>query len=341
MENLVDFSELRFDKAGYGGSDEKYNDVWNGSWYMFKFGEKLEPDPKKPMQASYENAPLSEHLCCNIFRALGIPTQETILGTYQGRSVVACKDFIRNQSDKVLLEYAQLERSTPGGSSVNKRTPEYAFTLKVLDENPWLAPIRTEAKRRFWQTLCVDALIGNFDRHSGNWGYIADTESYSAVECAPVYDCGSGLYPRLSEREMEHLLDNPERLRERITTFPNVRLLINGKRPHYQEFLVSDKGRPARIALNELWNRIDLDCINSIFDSCPAVDSVRREFFSTLIKARYEVILKPAYDLSVMEEREFSPSVQELISESLRASELENQGEHGVTKGGIPGHGDE
>ena len=40
----------------------------------------------------------------------------------------------------------------------------------------------------------VDAFLGNFDRHNGNWGILVD-ECKKTAEIAPVYDCGSCLYP--------------------------------------------------------------------------------------------------------------------------------------------------
>lgn len=312
MDDLVDFSDLALDKDSYSGSDEKYNDLWEGSWYLFKFGERLEPDPAKPMQASYESAPLSEHLCCEIFSSASIPTQETILGTYRGRSVVACRDFVRNDPGTSLVEFNQLERSTKGGSSINKRTPEYGFTLKILAEHPWLEPIREEASHRFWETLCMDGLIGNFDRHAGNWGYLQSTDTYDAISCAPVYDCGSGLYPRLSEDSMRAMLGDGDAMRDRVFTFPNVRLLVNGSRPHYQDFFVSPEGAPARRALLGLWKRIDMGRIHELVESCPVLDSVRREFYHELLDIRYEHILKPAYELA-LEDREPSPDARTLI----------------------------
>lgn len=308
MEDLVDFSELSFDKAGYGGSDEKYNDIWHGTWYMFKFGQQLEPNDKNPLQASYENSPVSEYLGSKIFASVGIDAQETILGTYRGRSVVACKDFVRNDGHVSLMEFNQLQNSTPGGSSTDKRTPEYDFTMKVLTTHPWLKPIRKDAIKRFWQTLCMDALLGNFDRHAGNWGYLADTTTFSAMRCAPVYDCGSCLHPRLAESAMLEMLHDRNDMIERMKTYPNARLLINGKRPHYQDLLTSKWGREARRVLVDLWDRIDLEKIHSVIEACPGIDSVRREFFHMLVDTRKAVMLDPAYELGIEEKaKEIQP----------------------------------
>lgn len=56
---------------------------------------------------SYTNSCISEHLGSYIFEIIGIPVQETILGTYnvngKEKVVVACKDFISH--DTVIQNY--------------------------------------------------------------------------------------------------------------------------------------------------------------------------------------------------------------------------------------------
>ena len=45
-------------------------------------------------------------------------------------------------------------------------------------------------------------LLGIFDRHNGNWGILVD-EEHQTAEIAPVYDCGSCLYPQLAVQDMQ------------------------------------------------------------------------------------------------------------------------------------------
>ncbi len=49
-------------------------------------------------------------------------------------------------------------------------------------------------KRRFWDMFIVDALIGNWDRHNGNWGFLYNSRT-DEMTLAPVFDCGSSLFP--------------------------------------------------------------------------------------------------------------------------------------------------
>ena len=80
-----------------------------------------------------------------------------------------------------------------------------------------------------------DSLLGNFDRHNGNWGFLVN-EKKGLIKLAPVYDCGSCLYPQLDEKKMAYVLSNPEEINERIYVFPNSALKENDKKivTHFQ-----------------------------------------------------------------------------------------------------------
>ena len=69
-------------------------------------------------------------------------------------------------------------------------------------ENIWLAldrtfeseTARTEVKNQFVEYLVLDAVVGNTDRHSENWGILQNQGASRRVESlAPSYDHGSSL----------------------------------------------------------------------------------------------------------------------------------------------------
>ena len=73
----------------------------------------------------------------------------------------------------------------------------------------------------------ADALLGNFDRHNGNWGILVDEESQTA-EIAPVYDCGSCLYPQLGAHEMQAVLDDEREVNRRVYEYPTSAIMNGG-----------------------------------------------------------------------------------------------------------------
>ena len=81
--------------------------------------------------------------------------------------------------------------------------------LFSIHEQPAIDP--KELEERFWDMFIVDALIGNWDRHNGNWGVLYDTVR-DMVALAPVFDCGSCLYPQLDEGKMLAVLSDPREM---------------------------------------------------------------------------------------------------------------------------------
>ena len=80
---------------------------------------------------------------------------------------------------------------------------ELSDILQTIDEQQLLD--RDMLMERFWDMFIVDALIGNWDRHNGNWGFLYDDRN-DEISLAPVYDCGSCLFPQADEKIMNQFL---------------------------------------------------------------------------------------------------------------------------------------
>lgn len=76
-------------------------------------------------------------------------------------------------------------------------------------------------KTRFWDMFIVDALIGIWDRHNGNWGFLYNANT-DEVSLAPVFDCGSSLYPQADEIIMQAVLNDKNELNHRVFDMPAV-----------------------------------------------------------------------------------------------------------------------
>lgn len=309
MNNLIDFNECRTFLNDYEGADTKLKIQFNNEIYMLKLGKELEHDDKKPLQASHSNTPVAEYLGSHIFQMMGIPAQKTLLGSFNGRLAVACRDFVSNRSDASnvkLTEFKKLETSFLNGSSAVTKTPIYESILDVFQNHPYLEPIRQQAIDRYWQTFAIDALIGNFDRHAGNWGYFYDIEQDRLFDLAPVYDCGSTFYPMLSQQGMIDLIANHNAFVERTMLFPNAALRMNGskKKVSYHEFLKSPEGKECRKFLPQLYEKLDLGKIHELIESTPGIGDVQREFYSLYIDTRDKEIMQPALEMALEENRD-------------------------------------
>ena len=107
---MIDFTDLPRRKKTYTGANgSKIAVMYNDELYMLKF--PVPPSRNKEM--SYTNGCVSEYLGSHIFEIIGIPVQETLLGTFMknGREkvVVACRDFTTD--DTVLQDFASLKNT--------------------------------------------------------------------------------------------------------------------------------------------------------------------------------------------------------------------------------------
>ena len=142
----------------------------------------------------------------------------------------------------------------------------------------------------FWEMFVVDALIGNWDRHNGNWGFLYNQDK-DDIKLAPVYDCGSCLFPQLDDDEIKKILKEKQKFNARIYDFPTSALLINNKRINYYNFISSHEYNECDEALKRISKRIDIDIINSLIDEIELISDEHKVFLKKIIKARKEIII--------------------------------------------------
>ena len=283
---LIDFTGLtRRNKAYAGANGNKISVIYEGEQYMLKFPSAAKRNP----DMSYSNSCFSEYLGCQIFESVGIPVQKTLLGIYTARGkekiVVACGDFTR--PGVVLQDFASLKNqmidSERSGYGTELTDILYTFSEQTsVDE----AVLTT----RFWDMFIVDALIGNWDRHNGNWGFLYDTAT-DKMELAPVYDCGSCLYPQADEKIMKLVLEDENERNLRIFEMPTSAIMLNGKRVKYFDFISSLQNEDCNAALRRIAPRVDMVKINALVDETPALTDLQRQFYKTMLAERKRKLL--------------------------------------------------
>ena len=283
---MIDFTSAKVKNKAYAGANgSKISVIYNNEQYMLKFP----PFPTINKEMSYTNSCISEYIGCKIFDSVGIPVQETVIGTYtsNGREkiVVACKDF--TSPGITLQDFASLKNRIID-SKRNGYGTELNDILSTIDEQTSMDS--DVIKTRFWDMFIVDALIGNWDRHNGNWGFLYNN-STDEVVLAPVFDCGSSLYPQADDELMTRILNNKNEFNHRIFDIPLSAIIYNGKKINYFNFLSEGKFEDCNTALKRILNRIDMKKIYEIIDDTPTVTDIQNEFYKTMLTARKERIL--------------------------------------------------
>jgi len=221
-----------------------------------------------------------------------------MLGKYRKngieRTVVACKDFEFENPKTVLKDFTSIKNSIILSDSQNCHGTELEGIINAIEEQQLIE--KEELKSFFWQMFIMDAFLGNFDRHNGNWGLLINKETGES-KIAPIFDCGSCLYPQLSDEDMKEYMEDSEKIEidKRIYTFPNSALKINDKKINYFEYLSSTENKDCNQALLTIVPKINFDKINQIIDNEEEISNVRKKFYKVMLKERYNKILLPTY----------------------------------------------
>lgn len=296
MGRMIDFTQCKriLGRAYNGANGKKIAVEYQGCQYMLKFPPS---GAGKQTELSYTNSCISEHIASSIFNLLGIRAQETMLGTFEigGKTklVCACRDFTTD--GRRLFDFCSIKNTVLESESGGSGT-ELSDIIDTIQKQQYVPP--EELIMHFWDIFVADALLGNFDRHNGNWGFLYD-DSTGKAELAPVYACGSCLLPQADEEIMKQVLTNEDFLNARIFQFPASAVKQNGKKINYYDFLMAAEDTDCNAAVQRIVPRINMEQIKKFIGEVPYISELQKEFYIKYITARYEQILKPALNMAL------------------------------------------
>lgn len=295
---MIDFTNAERTNKGYNGANgNKIQVKYDNEKYMLKFP----PVAARNDALDYSNGCISEYLGSHIFQMLGIPAQDTLLGTFtvqnKVKTVVACRDF--TSPGIVLQDFASMKNQSID-SARNGYGTELSDILFTFEDQQAFDP--TELESYFWDMFIVDAFIGNWDRHNGNWGFLYD-QAEDTLSFAPIFDCGSSLYPQADKGLQQKILTDQKELDFRIFTIPTSAIKINGKKINYFDFLSSLEYEGCNRALQRIQPRIDMNKINELIYSVPCITELEKDFYSTMLVQRKERILD--HSLSQLQKEQY------------------------------------
>ncbi|MDE6936797.1 MAG: HipA domain-containing protein [Lachnospiraceae bacterium] len=280
--------------TAYSGSDRKEGLISpDGHKYLIKYAEAH--TRVNDLDTSYVNNVISEYMASHILSIAGFEVHDTFIGTRSQNLLVACKNF--TSGHQYLIEFGQYMRKHYDSGDIG-RVPDIRQIEYVLHNDPVLCNCADELWASYWERFIGDALVGNFDRHMGNWGYITNTQS-GRVYASPIYDNGSTLFPALSENAMrEEILPFPKEILKRTLLFPKAALTVNGRKASYFDMLSSGFVPALSQAVRKIVPIIlsKMPCIREFIDAQEFLSDTRKTFYKTMLDARTEYILKPAYE---------------------------------------------
>ncbi len=280
--SMIDFTKCKLSGRYYGGSEKKLGIIFNKEKYMLKFQKKT------PFGFRYNT--ISEYIGSHVYQMLGFNVQLTYLGTFKNDNVVACKDFVIDNFQ--FVPFNDIGEST---IDIDKEKYQYSYEdiLELLNINKKLTNVN-ETITSFFEMYIVDALLGNFDRHGANWGFLKKDNKYYL---APVFDNGSCLFPNLTnEDEMTLIMKDEKEINNRVYKFPTSQIKLNGNKSSYFEVISSLKFKEINAALIKIYPLIDLEKIFNLIDEIECISETHKQFYKLMLQNRYEKILKYSYD---------------------------------------------
>ena len=288
---MIDFSKYAKTNTYYGGSEKKFGILIDGFEYMIKFQKYNNFGGK-----IYNH--ISEYIGCHIFELLGFKVQETYLGTYNNEEVVACKNFINKNNQ--FVPFNDVGESTLDNSK-DRYHYDYEDIMKMLIDNSKLTNVK-ETIKIFWEMFIVDAIIGNFDRHGSNWGFLKKDNRYVI---SPIFDNGSCLFPNMIDEDiMIEIMSDEDMTNERVYKYPTSQIKLNGKKSSYFEVINSLKFKECNKALIKICKIYKQSKINFLIDSIDCISDTHKSFYKYLLEQRFNKIIKKSYDELMERENE-------------------------------------
>lgn len=285
---MIDITKYASFISLYGGSEVKKTYYISGKKYMVKF-----PDPIRETRKniSYVNNQYSEYIGCKIFELFNIAVQNVSLVrcTIDDKEKIAvmCEDFLKD--GEVLVEFKNLSYSL---NLEKKYTNDLNDIFEMVNSVNNLED-KELFENNFWKIFIVDTLIGNVDRHLGNWALILKDNKY---RLSPVYDCGSSLHPLLSEEEIIKILNTDEL--KNIAINLKTAYKLNGKTLNYID-IYNIMPNKLKEQLINIYSLIDLNKIKDIIYSIDTLSDNMKEFYYKTILLRKENIIDKYYKIIV------------------------------------------
>jgi hypothetical protein len=307
MIEIVDFTNCKLSNRNLeyaGRAGEKRGIIYNNELWFLKF-PKNTIGMNRVTGLSYVTSPLSEYIGSQIYKILGYDVHETILGICndgkRNKVVCACKDFIADDKNELLIPYTALRNDTNpiimDRNDDSLMSPSNINEIEFqLEHNTILSRI-PNAKDRFWDVALIDMLINNNDRNEDNWGVIKYKKE-DLYKLAPIYDCGNCFYGKTSDEKIETIMSDVERLnssaKNGITAYEddNEKEIRNTEIIKYVKKYNSDSIERVVNIVKAKMNDIKelIYNIPNKYDDIEIMSDVRKEYYIRTLELRLEMI---------------------------------------------------
>lgn len=296
---MIDFNQYVQNQRMYGGTaGRKIGIVYKGKNYILKFPGNLKEQQMKNIQLSYSNSPVCEYIGSQIYGLLGFHVHDTVLGFRNGKTVVACGDFLEDgdrlyEFDKIKVTFDPPFLDSSGNETNGVGVDLYEI-LMTIQEHPFLKGLDF-VQEHFWNMFVVDALIGNTDRNNSNWGVII--RENGKKELAPVFDNGNCLNSKWDDEKMRSVLSDDKRLEGEAFSARRCVFELKGKKLNPYHLIERMEYEGCNEAVKNITPKIAaaFPKIEKMILEITVLTDIQKKFYLAIMKERYEKVLKPVF----------------------------------------------
>lgn len=310
---VADFNGYEQNQRMYGGTaGRKMGISYSGKDYILKFPGNLREQGMKNIRLSYSNSPVCEYIGSQVYQMLGFEVHETILGERNGKTVVACGDFLGDgeklyEFDKIKVTFEPHFLDSSGNETNGVGVDLYEI-LMTIQEHPFLKDV-PGIKEHFWNMFVVDALLGNPDRNNSNWGIILGIDGSKRI--APVYDNGNCLNCKWDEEKMLEVLSDERKLETESYKGRRCIFEMEGKKINPYHVMESMEYLECTEAVKRLVPVIggSLSRISGLIRDIPILSEVQKKFYQAVMVCRYDKVFLPLYKKIIERESTYKAGV--------------------------------
>lgn len=228
------------------------------AWYLINNSRYLVKGNSIELNGKFGYEPYSEVMAFKIAKLLGLDCVEYTLEPASNFKEVVCKDITHVSLCKNILESGEFIISYADSTRHLTDNTDYTIACDIL------------GKRVMDEMLIFDALIGNCDRHSNNFGSIANKFGSKPL---PVFDNGAALLSWCTADE----LDDPDFVQNYDKSLPF-------RYTHNEQIKLVDKSNISKILSNTTFDKI----IEAITPELDLLDMSRADAVSFYLRCRWE-----------------------------------------------------
>jgi hypothetical protein len=220
------------------------------------------------------NNVLSEYVASRFINNCGVRVHNTVLAVYKGELCVVCEDFTNEFG--MLKEFGGIVSELCS----DKTGHQYFFNDVLHLLNKLRGADVESCLKGFMIMYLMDAILGNSDRHIGNWGLCNKNGVY---KFSPIYDNGASLFPRSNINELDK-----DWMHERCTVFPNSKVMFKvRKRSNYKSVIQSGVINAELVEFAR-----ELPVVELMDKATEGLDFLLRKFYRTTVYYRHMCVVR-------------------------------------------------